>query len=83
MDDSFRIKKKKTEIYPKQRTSLENSADEVEHFTRKTNTAKRFALPEINTDKIFEEILEEASRDNTVYTTVHSIINMARRELVT
>jgi hypothetical protein len=83
MDEPFKIKKKVKSQLEKQKFSLENSEDDAEKRKRKSLLFKKFSLLEINTDKIFESILEEASRDPTIYTTIAYIINLGRKELVT
>jgi hypothetical protein len=82
MEDTFKIKKKVKNPLEKQKLSRENSEEEAEKKKRKSLISKKFSLLEINTDKIFEEILEDASRDSTIYTTITTIINLGRKELV-
>lgn len=81
MDSGYRIKKKKpVEPYPDQTRHAED--DSQNPALRSKNRKKRLKLPESNMQSIFENILNEANRDETVYKTLCSIINLSNRELV-
>jgi len=43
----------------------------------------RIPMPEINTDEIFQKILEDASNDFSIYKILTSALHICRTELVT
>ena len=66
---------------PKKTPNHGEFEEEVDKQARKSMILKKFALLQINTDKIFEVIFDDARRDQTIFATISAIINLCRKEL--
>lgn len=75
----FKIKKK--EVIP-QKPSTTQYNEDLDPTQPRKSRKRRLKLPETDVQKIFEGIIQEASRDETVYKTLCSIINFANKEIV-
>lgn len=75
----FKIKKK---VVIPQKPSMVLFPEELDPTLPKKSRKRRMKLPETDVQKIFEGILQEASRDETIYRTLCSIINFANKEIV-
>ena len=75
----FKIKKK---VVIPAKTLATHHHEESDLNQQKKSRKRRLKLPETDVQKIFEGILQEASRDETIYKTLCSIINFANKEIV-
>ncbi len=80
MDLNYKIKKKPM-TEKKVNSSPSNKKRNDPSFIRR-DRKKRLKLPASDMQNIFENILNEANRDETIYRTLCSIINLANKELV-
>ena len=75
----FKIKKKVVVAPKPEATQYLEENDTVQ---QRKSRKRRLKLPETDVQRIFEGILQEANKDDTVYKTLCSIINFANKEIV-